>query len=188
MRRAFSFHAKAPPRPVCPSTAIFWPRPSNFCANYTPSRISGGRASRVSWFWLTGAVALSLVPVAVRNATGGGIAVEAAISGFFAFGIGAGSIAAAVLRRGRISLAPAPRSRHRHGCLSRRAGVGRRTASGAARPGDASSAVSLRPRRLGDRCRKSSDWRRAGGLFVVPLFAAIQARAAPEDAPARSRQ
>src|SRR6202000_2423677 len=58
-----------------------------------------------AWFWVTSAVALSLVPVAARHATGGGIVVTATINGIFAFGIGAGSIAAARMARGRISIA-----------------------------------------------------------------------------------
>src|SRR6185312_128077 len=57
-------------------------------------------------FWLTGAVALSLIPIVVRDATGGGIDVEAAISALFAIGIGGGSLAAARFARGRITLAP----------------------------------------------------------------------------------
>ena len=88
---------------------------------------------------MTGAVALSLVPVAVRNATGGGIAVEAAISGFFAFGIGAGSLAAAVLAQ-----RPHQRSPRRPAAalgmavfLVALASVDARH-RGAARPGDAS--------------------------------------------------
>jgi len=62
----------------------------------------------LSWFWLTGAVALSLVPVVVRDATGGGIEVEAAVSALFAIGIGSGSLAAAFFARGRIIVAKTP--------------------------------------------------------------------------------
>ena len=69
---------------------------------------TGGVA--VSWFWMTGAVALSLVPVVVKTRIGGGIDVETAISALFAIGIAGGSILAAVLAHGRIMLFPVPAS------------------------------------------------------------------------------
>jgi acyl-[acyl-carrier-protein]-phospholipid O-acyltransferase/long-chain-fatty-acid--[acyl-carrier-protein] ligase len=73
----------------------------------TDSRLwSGGLA--VSWFWMTGAVALSLVPVVVRHRIGGGIDVETAISALFAIGIAIGSIVAAIIAHGRIVLLPVP--------------------------------------------------------------------------------
>lgn len=66
----------------------------------------GGLA--VSWFWLTGAVALSLVPVLIKHKIGGGIDVETAVMALFAGGIGVGSILAAVISHGRIFLLPTP--------------------------------------------------------------------------------
>jgi acyl-[acyl-carrier-protein]-phospholipid O-acyltransferase/long-chain-fatty-acid--[acyl-carrier-protein] ligase len=63
---------------------------------------NGGLA--VSCFWMTGAISLALVPVVVRNRTGGGIEVETAISAFFAIGIAMGSLGAAILAKGRIYL------------------------------------------------------------------------------------
>ena len=64
----------------------------------------------VSWFWMTGAIALSLVPVLIKTRIGGGIDVETAISALFAIGIGLGSVMAAVVAHGRIRLLPAPLS------------------------------------------------------------------------------
>lgn len=61
-----------------------------------------------SWFWLTGAVALALVPVAVRKATHADLAVEVAITALFAVGIAIGSLGAAAFARGRIVLALSP--------------------------------------------------------------------------------
>ena len=61
-----------------------------------------------SWFWTVGAITLSLVPVIIKSRIGGGIDVEIAINLFFAVGIAAGSLGAAILSRGRIELAPAP--------------------------------------------------------------------------------
>jgi acyl-[acyl-carrier-protein]-phospholipid O-acyltransferase/long-chain-fatty-acid--[acyl-carrier-protein] ligase len=66
------------------------------------------RGVAVSWFWMSGAVAISLVPVLVRNKTGGGIEVETALTAMFALGIGTGALAAAVIARGRIYLTPVP--------------------------------------------------------------------------------
>ncbi len=133
----------------------------------------------VSWFWLTGAVALSLVPVAVRNATGGGIAVEAAISGFFAFGIGAGSIAAALLARGRISLAPAPAA-----AIAMAAFLLALAWSTRGLPAPHTADTSLGSFFATARglmiAVEVFGLAAAGGLFVVPLFSAIQARAAPD--------
>jgi acyl-[acyl-carrier-protein]-phospholipid O-acyltransferase/long-chain-fatty-acid--[acyl-carrier-protein] ligase len=67
---------------------------------------NGGLA--VSCFWVTGAISLALVPVVVRNRTGGGIEVETAISACFAIGIAIGSLGAAILAKGRIYLKLVP--------------------------------------------------------------------------------
>ena len=67
---------------------------------------TGGAA--VSWFWLVGAVALSLIPVAIKSRIGAGIGVETAINALFAVGIAIGSLLAAVIAHGRIWLKPAP--------------------------------------------------------------------------------
>ncbi len=66
----------------------------------------GGLA--VSWFWMTGAIALSLVPVLIKHKIGGGIDVETAVMALFAGGIGVGSIIAALVSHGRIYLLPTP--------------------------------------------------------------------------------
>ena len=133
----------------------------------------------ISWFWATGAIALSLVPVAVRTASGGGIAVEAAISGLFALGIGAGALLAAELAQGRITLAKVP-----HAAL----GMGvflvalAAATAGIAAPHGAEATLpkflaSLRGLAIGAGVFGLAV---CGGLFVVPLFAALQAGAAPD--------
>jgi len=58
----------------------------------------------VSWFWMVGAVALSLIPVMVKQRIGGDIHVETAISALFAMGIALGSFAAAWSAAGKINL------------------------------------------------------------------------------------
>jgi MFS family permease len=75
-------------------------------ATSTPFLRAAAHAS--SWFWLTGAVALALVPVAVRKATHAGLEVEVAVTALFAVGIAVGSLGAAIVARGRILLALCP--------------------------------------------------------------------------------
>ncbi|MBN9670870.1 acyl-[ACP]--phospholipid O-acyltransferase [Labrenzia aggregata] len=61
-----------------------------------------------AWFWLTGAVVLSLLPLMVKNSLGGD---ETVITGFltvFALSVGLGSALAAWLSAGRVVLLPAP--------------------------------------------------------------------------------
>ena len=127
----------------------------------------------VSWFWLVGAVTLSLVPVLIKQRIGGGLDVEAAISAFFAIGIAIGSLAGAILARGRIWLAPVP--------LAALAMAGFLIDLGFATMHlqKAEAALSLRaflesPTGL----RLALDvtgLAAAAGLFVVPAFAAVQA-------------
>lgn len=135
------------------------------------------RSIAVSWFWMTGAVALSLTPVVIRDKTGGGIGVETAVSALFAIGIGIGSLAAALIAKGRILLRPVPLA-----ALGMALFLIDLAASTAWLPparGEVgldqffTSVTGLRIAVdiIGLAC--------AGGLFVVPLFTAIQA-----DAPA----
>jgi MFS family permease len=136
-------------------------------------------AHALSWFWLTGAVAISLVPVAVRHATGGGIEVEAAISALFAIGIGGGSLAAARISGGRIALAPTPLAALGMGIFLVALGLATRGIA-ASTVADVSLAAFLTsPRGLFIGCAVLG-LAAAGGLFTVPLFAAVQAVAAPE--------
>jgi acyl-[acyl-carrier-protein]-phospholipid O-acyltransferase/long-chain-fatty-acid--[acyl-carrier-protein] ligase len=135
------------------------------------------RSLAVSWFWMAGAVALSLTPVVLRNKTGAGIAVETAISAVFALGIGIGSIAAALLAKGRILLRPVPLAALGMGLFLIDLGVSTaRLPTAHAEIGLGAFFTSMTGLRaafdvLGLAC--------AGGLYVVPLFTAIQADAPP---------
>ncbi|HEY5225900.1 MAG TPA: MFS transporter [Methylovirgula sp.] len=133
----------------------------------------------MSWFWVTGAVALSLVPIIVRNAIGGGIEVEAAISALFAIGIGAGSLAAAGLAQGRIMLKPV--SIAALGMAFFLIEIGFATHGLVAAPnhevGLAAFFSSFTGLRIGFDVMGLAA---AGGFYVVPLFAAIQAEAPPD--------
>jgi hypothetical protein len=136
-------------------------------------------ALALSWFWLTGAVSISLVPVAVRHATAGGIEVEAAISGPFAIGIGAGSLVAAQIAAGRIQLKPVPVAALGMALFLIALGLG---TSGVA-PGakaDVNLIDFLSSRRGLFIGFDVIGLAAAGGLFTVPLFAAVQAASPPE--------
>jgi hypothetical protein len=140
------------------------------------------RSVAVSWFWMSGAVALSLVPVVVRNKTGGGIEVETAVSALFALGIGTGSLAAAVFARGRIYLKPVPFAAL--GLAAFLIDLGAATfllPVATADVGLAEFFSSVAGIRIAcDVVGLAS----SGALFVVPLFTAIQADA-PKDRRAR---
>ena len=134
----------------------------------------------LSWFWLTGAVALSLVPVAVRNATGGGIEVEAAISALFAIGIGAGSLGAALVTRGRILLTPTPLAALGMAFFLIEIGLAT-LALGTGPSGHETSLAAFFTSAPGLRIAADvAGVAAAGGFYVVPLFAAVQAEAPAE--------
>jgi MFS family permease len=137
-------------------------------------------AHALSWFWLTGAVAVSLVPVAVRHATAGGIEVEAAVSGLFAIGIGAGSLAAARISGGRIELGLVPFAALGMGVFLVALGF---ATGGSAVPGGKADVTLIEflgsPRGLFIDVGVLG-LAAAGGLFTVPLFAAVQAVAPVE--------
>ncbi len=136
------------------------------------------RSMAVSWFWMCGAVALSLVPVVIRSRTGGGIEVETAVSALFALGIGIGSIAAAVIARGRIFLKPVPFAALAMAAFLIDLGVATflmpvaTVDIGLAEFFRSVAGVRIAFDVTGLAC--------AGGLFVVPLFTAIQADAAKD--------
>ncbi len=141
---------------------------------------TGGLA--VSWFWMTGAVALSLIPVIVKDRIGGGIDVETAISALFAIGIAAGSIAAALISHGRILLLPVPVAAIIMAAFLIDLGYLTAGLPKAAAEISLSQffASSTGIRILIDVIGLSA----AGGLFVVPAFAAVQSWAG-EDRRAR---
>lgn len=140
------------------------------------------KALAVSWFWMCGAIALSLVPVVVRDKTGGGIAVETAVSALFAAGIGIGSFAAALQARGRIDLGPV-----RFAALGIAAfliDLGLSTFS-LPRAGSEAGLAAFFGSAPGLRIAFDvTALACAGGLYAVPLSAAIQAEA-PKDRRAR---
>ncbi len=141
---------------------------------------TGGVA--VSWFWMTGAIALSLTPVIIKTRIGGGIDVETAISALFAIGIGLGSVLAAVLAHGRIRLLPVPLSGLVMAVFLLDLGAATlnlpKASEAVALGAFLTSAAGLRI------AVDVAGLAAAGGMFVVPIFSAVQAWAG-EDRRAR---
>jgi acyl-[acyl-carrier-protein]-phospholipid O-acyltransferase/long-chain-fatty-acid--[acyl-carrier-protein] ligase len=127
----------------------------------------------VSWFWLVGALTLSLVPVIVKARIGGGIEVETAVNLLFAVGVAVGSLAAAQMAHGRIRLARSPLWLIVMGVVG--------LAMGTALHGlpDAQAEIDLgafftSPVGLGLALAILIN-SAAAGMFVVPIFSAVQA-------------
>ena len=136
----------------------------------------------VSWFWMTGAIALSLVPVVVKTRIGGGVDVETAISALFAIGIGAGSLLAATMAHGRIRLLPVPLSGLLMGVFLLDLGIATHDLP---QTGESVSLGAFLASASGVRIAIDvAGLAAAGGMFVVPIFSAVQAWAG-EDRRAR---
>jgi acyl-[acyl-carrier-protein]-phospholipid O-acyltransferase / long-chain-fatty-acid--[acyl-carrier-protein] ligase len=133
-----------------------------------------------STFWLVGAIVLSLLPPLVMHALSGAETVVTIHLAVFAVAIGAGSGLASWLSAGRIILLPAAVGALLIGLFSLDLGLA------LLRLSPAETAAALAPSAFFAR---PVAWRAAidlgivavaGGLMIVPSFAAIQAWAAPE--------
>jgi acyl-[acyl-carrier-protein]-phospholipid O-acyltransferase / long-chain-fatty-acid--[acyl-carrier-protein] ligase len=133
----------------------------------------------VSWFWLVGAVALSLLPPLVKESLGGNEAVVTACLTIFSVGIAIGSGLASFFASGRIVLLPTPVAALIMGVFAIDLGLATMGAApplqglvGAgeflSNPAGLRVAIDLFGIAVG------------GGLFIVPSFAALQAWAQPE--------
>ena len=126
----------------------------------------------VSWFWTVGALTLSLAPVIIKARVGGGIDVETAVNLFFAVGVASGSLIAAQLSHGRITLVWAPYMLVIMGVIAIDLGLATH-AMPRARDEIGLMAFFASPTGL----RVAAEiliYSCAGGLFVVPIFAAVQ--------------
>ncbi|HEX2552588.1 MAG TPA: acyl-[ACP]--phospholipid O-acyltransferase [Microvirga sp.] len=132
----------------------------------------------VSWFWLVGAVTLSLLPPLVKNRLGGTEDVVTALLAVFSVGIALGSGLASWLASGRIVLLPSALAAVLMGAFGLDLAWTVHQAPAPATPLGAGAF-------FGD----STGWRVgidflglavAGGLFIVPSFAAVQAWAGAE--------
>ncbi len=127
----------------------------------------------VSWFWLAGAVTLSLLPPLVKTVLGGDESLVTAYLAVFAIAIALGSRLASWLARGRIILYPTVIGAVLLGLFALDLGW---AALGAPR---AAASVSFGTALLaGLGLRTAIDLfglAAAGGLFIVPSFTAVQA-------------
>lgn len=132
----------------------------------------------LSLFWMTGAVALTLVAALVKTRLGGDVDVEMAIHALFAVGVALGSLAAAAIAHGRVFLTPAPFATL--GLAAFLIDLGFATFR-ATPPADALGLHAFFSSGTGLRVAIDvAGVAFMGGLFAVPLFAAIQAWSAPE--------
>jgi acyl-[acyl-carrier-protein]-phospholipid O-acyltransferase / long-chain-fatty-acid--[acyl-carrier-protein] ligase len=130
----------------------------------------------VSWFWLAGAVALSLLPAIVKDVVGGVEEVATMCLAIFTIGIAAGSLFAAQLSHARPNLALVPIGALVMGL----SGLDIAWTIGHAPPGSNITPAIFITSASGMRLIVDfAIFAFGGGLFVVPSFAAVQAWSAP---------
>jgi acyl-[acyl-carrier-protein]-phospholipid O-acyltransferase/long-chain-fatty-acid--[acyl-carrier-protein] ligase len=132
----------------------------------------------VSWFWMVGAIVLSLLPALVKGGVGGTEGVVTVCLAVFAIGIAAGSLFAAQLSHVRPNLALVPIGAIVMGIV----GLDLAWAVGSTVQGTDVTAAAFTTSFAG--VRMLADFflfAVGGGLFVVPSFAAVQAWSAPSE-------
>lgn len=126
-----------------------------------------------SWFWLVGIVVLSLLPPLIKILIGGNEDTVTAYLALFSIAVGAGSALAAAIARGRIVLRTTLAGAVLLALFALDIGVatyGVATATAPQAPGAVfSSALGIRV------AIDLAGLAIAGGLFIVPAFAAVQA-------------
>jgi acyl-[acyl-carrier-protein]-phospholipid O-acyltransferase / long-chain-fatty-acid--[acyl-carrier-protein] ligase len=132
----------------------------------------------VSWFWLAGAVVLSLLPALVKDVVGGTEAVVTLCLAIFAIGIAAGSLFAAQLSHDRPNLALVPIGAIVMGLtgLDIAWAIGHTSTGSGITP--AAFATSFSGLHI---VADFATFAFGGGLFVVPTFTAVQAWSAPSE-------
>jgi acyl-[acyl-carrier-protein]-phospholipid O-acyltransferase/long-chain-fatty-acid--[acyl-carrier-protein] ligase len=126
-----------------------------------------------SWFWLLGAVVLSLMPPMVKTTLGGTEEIVTAFLAIFSIFIAIGSGLAAFLAHGRIILLPTVIAAFLLGVFSLDLGLATYAAVPPATPQNAAAIFSSfnGVRIAVDLAGLAA----AGGLFIVPVFSALQA-------------
>jgi len=132
----------------------------------------------VSWFWLVGAVVLSLLPAIVKDIVGGSEGVVTLCLAIFAIGIAAGSLFAAQLSHVRPNLALVPIGAIIMGLVGLDLAWAIAHAVHGADISPADFAASFAGLRM---LIDFAIFAIGGGLFVVPSFAAVQAWLAPSE-------
>src|SRR3974390_914721 len=126
-----------------------------------------------SWFWLVGIVVLSLLPPLIKTVVGGNEDTVTVFLALFTIAVGIGSGLAAVIARGRVVLKTTLAGAFLLGGFALDLGI---TAFGASAAQGLQSPEVVFTSSLGihiaaDLCGLAM----AGGLFIVPAFAAVQA-------------
>ncbi len=126
-----------------------------------------------SWFWQAGIVVLSLLPPLIKNLLGGNEATVTVYLAIFSIAVGAGSGLAAAIARGRIVLKTTLVGAVLLGGFALDLGIATLGASAVTMPQDPAAVFTsaLGIRVAVDLCGLAV----AGGLFIVPTFAAVQA-------------
>ena len=128
-----------------------------------------------SWFWLVGAVALSLMPPLVKNVLGGNEEVVTACLAIFSI-FDRGRLGSRGLARGRTHHPAADLDRRgAAGPVRASISAGRRTARRPSRGLDGYLAIFGSCREVCGSRIDLAGLAIAGGLFIVPVFAAVQA-------------
>jgi acyl-[acyl-carrier-protein]-phospholipid O-acyltransferase/long-chain-fatty-acid--[acyl-carrier-protein] ligase len=131
-----------------------------------------------SWFWLVGIVALSLLPPLVKLQIGGDEATVTAYLVIFSVAVGIGSALAALIARGRIVLRTTLAGAVLLGLFTLDLGIAMR---GVAPSGDARGPAEVFTTLTGVWAALDLfGLAVAGGLYIVPVFAAVQAWAGPQ--------
>lgn len=132
----------------------------------------------VSWFWLTGAVVLSLLPALIKGVVGGTEGVVTLCLAIFAIGIAIGSLFAAQLSHVRPNLALVPIGAIIMGFV----GLDLAWAIGTTTTGSEITSSAFISSWSGMHMLIDfAVFAFGGGLFVVPSFAAVQAWSAPSE-------
>ncbi len=126
-----------------------------------------------SWFWLVGIVVLSLLPPLIKTLIGGNEDTVTAYLALFSIAVGIGSALAAVIARGRIVLNTTLAGCVLLGLFALDLGLATFGVAPAAAPQGPGAVFSSL---LGIRVAADlAGLAIAGGLFIVPAFAAVQA-------------
>jgi acyl-[acyl-carrier-protein]-phospholipid O-acyltransferase/long-chain-fatty-acid--[acyl-carrier-protein] ligase len=126
-----------------------------------------------SWFWLVGIVVLSLLPPLIKNFIGGNEDTATAFLALFSIAVGVGSALAAAIARGRIVLGTTLVGAVLIGVFALDLGF---AAWGAGAAGSLRGPLAVFSGFAGIRAGVDlAGLAVAGGLFIVPAFAAVQA-------------
>ena len=140
----------------------------------------------VSWFWFVGAVFMTQVPNLTKEVIGGNEQTVTLFLAAFSIGIGIGSFLASKLTQGRITVAPVPLAAIGMAVFAIDLYVAAANYADIGASRQAAGAALIGP---GEFLSDFAGWRIffdlvavsiAGGLYVVPLFTAIQAWADPK--------